>query len=80
MPYFQIALCIVGASLFFNAGRIEANAGQANHSVLWAGLSLITSLLVLGVGAGWLGWLLAQVALMVVIAMARVLLSSRSER
>ena len=77
MPYFQIALCIVGASLFFNAGRIEANAGQANHSVLWAGLSLITALLALGAGAGWLGWLLAQVALMLVIALVRVVLSGQ---
>jgi len=43
MPYLQIGLCIVGASLFFNAGRIEANAGHADHAVLWAGLSLLTS-------------------------------------
>jgi len=77
LPYVQIALCIVGASLFFNAGRIEANAGKADHSILWGGLSLITSVLAFTAGAGWLGWLLTQGALMLVIAMLRVLLSSR---
>ncbi len=78
MPYLQIGLCIVGASLFFNAGRIEANAGHADHAVLWAGLSLLTSVLAFALGAGWFGWLLAQAALMLVIAMVRALLSSRS--
>ncbi|MGQ0800906.1 MAG: hypothetical protein ACT4NL_12430 [Pseudomarimonas sp.] len=78
MPYLQIGLCIVGASLFFNAGRIEADAGRANHALLWAALSVLTSVLAFAAGAGWVGWLLAQGTLMVVIAMLRLVLSKPS--
>lgn len=53
MIYTKIALCIIGMSLFFNAGKIEARGGAADHAVLWAALSLGTSLLAFWAGAGW---------------------------
>ena len=75
--YLQIALCIIGMSLYFNAGKIEARDGAPNHSVLWAALSLVTSLVALWAGAGWILWVLAQVGLLVVITLARVALDGR---
>jgi len=75
--YTQIALCIVGMTLYFNAGKIEARGGGWDHSILWAGLSLGTSILVLWAGAGWILWGLAQAALFMGIALARVALESR---
>lgn len=72
MPYFEIGLCIVGASLYFNAGKLEANAGKADHSVLWASLSVLTSVLALAAGAGWVLWLIAQIALLIAIALGRM--------
>ncbi len=74
MFYTQVAMCIIGMSLFFNAGKIEARGGAADHSVLWASLSLLTSVLALWAGAGWLFWLLAQIGLLIGIALVRVLL------
>ena len=75
--YTQIALCIVGMSLYFNAGKIEARGGGADHSILWACLSLATSLVVLWAGAGWILWALAQVALFIGITLTRVALDGR---
>jgi hypothetical protein len=75
--YAQIAMCIIGMSLYFNAGKIEARNGSADHSILWAALSLATSLLALWAGAGWLVWALAQVGLLVGITLARVALDAR---
>jgi hypothetical protein len=73
-PYTAIAMCIIGMSLFFNAGKFEAQSGAADHSLLWAALSLVTSLVALWAGAGWLFWALAQAGLMVAIAIGRMLL------
>ena len=75
--YTQIALCIVGMSLYFNAGRIEARGGAADHSILWACLSLAVSLVAFWVGAGWILWALAQAALFIGIAVTRVALETR---
>jgi hypothetical protein len=75
--YTKIALCIIGMSLFFNAGKIEARGGAADHSVLWAALSLLTSLLAFWAGAGWFFWLIAQIGLLIGIAGARVLLDRK---
>lgn len=72
--YTQIAMCIIGMSLYFNAGKIEARSGAADHSVLWAALSLVTTLVALWAGAGWLLWALAQAGLFVGIAIVRVAL------
>ncbi|WP_395769128.1 hypothetical protein [Arenimonas sp.] len=77
MFYTKIALCIIGMSLFFNAGKIEARGGAADHSVLWAALSLLTSLLAFWAGAGWFFWLIAQIGLLIGIAGARVLLDRK---
>jgi hypothetical protein len=77
--YTQIALCIIGMSLYFNAGKIEARGGAPDHSILWASLSLATSLIALWAGAGWILWALAQAALLIGIALARVALDSRGD-
>ena len=49
--YTQVALCIVGMSLYFNAGKIKARNGARDHAVLWAALSLVVSLVVFWTGA-----------------------------
>ncbi len=77
MFYTKVAMCIIGMSLYFNAGKIEARSGAADHSVLWASLSLLTSVLALWAGAGWLFWLLAQIGLLIGIALVRVVLDTR---
>ena len=77
--YAQIALCIVGMSLYFNAGKLESRSGAPDHSVLWAALSLVTSLAAFWGGAGWVLWAVSQVALLVAIALGRVALDSRSK-
>ncbi len=74
MDYTKIAMCIIGMSLFFNAGKIEARGGAADHSVLWAVLSLLTSILALWAGAGWITWLISQFGLLIGIAAVRVIL------
>ena len=71
-------MCIIGMSFYYNAGKIEARTGAADHSILWASLSLLTSVLALSAGAGWLFWLLAQLALLAGIAIARVALDKDS--
>lgn len=77
MIYADIAMCVVGMSLYFNAGKYEARNGAADHSILWASLSLVTTLLVLWAGAGWFLWVLSQVALLFGIAAVRALLDGR---
>lgn len=74
MFYFKVALCIIGMSIYYNAGKIDARNGEADHSVLWAALSLLTSFLVFWMSAGWLLWLIAQLVLLIVIALVRVAL------
>ena len=77
LPYTQIALCIVGMALFFNAGRMEAQTGAADHSILWGALSLLVSVVAFSLGFGWVAWLIAQAALFVGIAVVRVALEGR---
>lgn len=74
MIYTKIAMCIIGMSLYFNAGKIEALSGAKDHSMLWASLSLLTSILALWAGAGWVLWLIAQIGLLIGIALIRVAL------
>ena len=74
MIYTKIAMCIIGMSLYFSAGKMEARSGAADHSVLWASLSLLTSILALWAGAGWVLWLIAQIGLLIGIALVRVAL------
>jgi hypothetical protein len=77
MFYLKVALCIVGMSLYYNAGKIDARSGGADHALLWAALSLLTTVLVFWAGAGWLLWVLAQIALLIAIALVRVALEGR---
>jgi hypothetical protein len=72
-------MCIIGMSIFFNAGKIEARSGAADHSILWASLSLLTSVLALWAGAGWVFWLLAQVGLFIGIAIMRLVLDKDNQ-
>ena len=74
MIYTKIAMCIIGMSLYFNAGKMEARGGAADHSILWASLSLLTSIFALWAGAGWVLWLIAQIGLLIGIALVRVAL------
>lgn len=76
MIYTKIAMCIIGMSLYFNAGKIEARSGAKDHSMLWASLSLLTSILALWAGAGWVLWLIAQIGLLIGIALVRVVLDN----
>jgi len=76
--YAEIAMCILGMSFYFNAGKLESRSGATDHSVLWASLSLLTSILTIWMSGGWLLWLMAQVALLFGIALVRVLLDGRS--
>ncbi len=77
MPYAEIAMCIIGMSLYFNAGKLEARGGGADHSFLWATLSLLTSLAALWAGAGWILWALAQTGLFIAIAVVRVVMDGK---
>jgi hypothetical protein len=74
MIYTKIAMCIIGMSFYFNAGKMDARSGAADHSILWASLSLLTTILALWAGAGWLLWLIAQIGLLIGIALVRVAL------
>ena len=67
-------MCIIGMSFYFNAGKMEASKGAADHSIVWACLSLLTSVLAISAGAGWVFWLIAQISLFLGIALFRVVL------
>ncbi|HET6913990.1 MAG TPA: hypothetical protein VFH71_11705 [Rhodanobacteraceae bacterium] len=75
-----VVLTIAGMSAFFGAGEYEARDGGSNHRVLWAGLSLLISVLVLSMGAGVTGWLLGQGLLLIGIAAVRVWLEDRANK
>lgn len=77
--YTQIALCIVGMSLYFNAGKIEARGGASDRSIFWGALSLVTSLVAFWAGAGWVLWAVSQIVLFVAITLGRVALEGRSK-
>lgn len=78
MNYTAIALTLAGMIGLWNAAEWESRDGSRHHGVLWAGASLLLSLLVLFV-AGWgvLAWLLAQAGLFIAIAAVRVWLEDR---
>lgn len=75
-----VILAIAGMSAFFGAGEYEARDGGPNHRTLWAGLSLLISVLVLSMGAGVAGWLLGQGLLLIGIAAVRVWLEDRANK
>ena len=74
MSYAPIAMCLIGVLFYFNAGRLEARDGSADRSLLWAALSLLTSVVAISLGAGWMLWFVAQLVLLVAIAVIRVVL------
>lgn len=78
MIYTKIAMCVIGMSFYFNAGKMEARNGAADHSVMWGSLSLLTSIFALWAGAGWVLWLIAQIGLLLGIALVRMALDRDS--
>ncbi|HEX6613858.1 MAG TPA: hypothetical protein VF022_08365 [Rhodanobacteraceae bacterium] len=76
----EVILTIAGMSAFFGAGEYEARDGGANHRMLWAGLSLLVSVLALSADSGLLGWLLVQALLLIGIAAVRVWLEDRAHK
>ena len=75
-----VILTIAGMAAFFGAGEYEARDGGVNHRMLWAGLSLLVSVLALSLGSGVIGWLLCQAMLLVGIAAVRVWLEDRADK
>jgi len=71
MGYVEIGVCIASMIFYFNAGKFEARSGAADHSVLWAALSLLTSVPMMSLG--WKLKLLAQAGLFIAIAVVRAL-------
>ena len=76
----QVILTIAGMSAFFGAGEYEAREGGANHGMLWAGLSLLVSVLTFSLSLGLIGWLLGQAMLLIGIAAVRVWLEDRANK
>jgi hypothetical protein len=76
MTFLQPALILafVCAFTFYGAGKAEARNGGRNNGVLWAGLSIaVSALLIRLFGAGWLLVVLGQAALFVGIGIVRAL-------
>jgi hypothetical protein len=62
---------------YYNAGKFEARSGARDHGVLWAGLSIAISALVIQIfGGSWLFVLVAQAGLFVGIGVFRALRNS----
>lgn len=71
-------IAFVCAFTFFGMGRVEARDTAADHGVLWAGLSIAISVLLIQVwGAGWIAVLLGQVGLFLGITVFRALRDPR---
>lgn len=78
MPYLEIALAVVFASAFLKGGEMEARLGKRNNGMLWAAVSVLLSCVVVMVlGAGWIWLVLAQLGLFVAIGAVRVTLDER---
>jgi len=72
MPYFEIAIALVFATVFLKGGEQEARMGRSNHGVLWAALSVLVSVLVVVViGRGGIWLIAAQLTLFVAIGAVR---------
>jgi hypothetical protein len=70
-------IAFVCAVTYYNSGKFEARNGARGHGVLWTGLSIaISALLIQLFGVGWFLVLLAQAGLFVGIAIFRVLRES----
>lgn len=71
-------IAFVCAYIFFAGGRLEARGGSLetrsssrDNGILWAGLSIAISALVIRIGGGWVYVLLAQAGLFVGIGIYR---------
>jgi hypothetical protein len=70
-------LGFVFAFALFSSGKLEAQDGM-RKGLLWAGLSIVISVLVIQFcGGGWLSELLAQVGLFIGIGAARTIRDTR---
>lgn len=71
-------LAFVSAFTFLTAGQFEAQHGNGrNNGLLWAGLSIATSAIVIELlQGGWLFVLLVQLALFVAIGAVRAFLDN----
>jgi hypothetical protein len=64
----------VCAFVLYGAGKAEAREAGPNAGILWAGLSIaVSALLIRFLGAGWLLVLIGQVALFVSIGIFRAM-------
>jgi len=69
MPYLLIVVIVAGAVFFHRAAEFENES-----SLLWSGLSVLVSALVVFLfHAGWLGILLGQIGLFIGIGVFRML-------
>ena len=67
-------IAFVCAFTYFGMGKAEARGGGHDNGMLWAGLSIATSaLLISTLNAGWLVVVLGQVGLFIGIAIFRTL-------
>lgn len=70
-------IAFVCAFTYYEAGHIEARDGRRDHGILWAGMSIAISALVIQILNGeWLFVLLAQAAFFLGIGIFRVLRDS----
>ena len=68
MPYLLIVVIVVSAVFFHSAAEFENES-----SLLWSGLSVLVSALVVFLfHAGWLGILLGQIGLLIGIGVFRM--------
>jgi hypothetical protein len=72
-------MTFAGMIIFFNAGKYEARDGTANHGILWAFLSCLTSALILSIDPVILAWAFAQ-GMFIAIAAVRVWLEDRANK
>ncbi len=80
MGYVEIGITIAFAVLFYKAGEMEsASSGKRNPGFLWAGISIVVSVLFFGVlGTGIFGILICQVLLLIGIAVVRALIDGNN--
>jgi hypothetical protein len=67
-------IAFVCAFTYFGAGKAEARSGGRDNGLLWAGLSIVVSALLIRLfGAGWFLVLLGQAGLFVGIGIFRAM-------
>lgn len=72
-------LAFVCAYVFYVAGRSEARDGARDNGILWCGLSIALSALIIQIfGGGWLSVLLAQGGFFVSIGIFRAIRDAKN--